>query len=79
MRTHLVVEGEPRDSMEWLKVNSEPWSEVLLHWKSTFCIRIASNKKTVSEFIKEWPILKINRAQDLVSSILTEGIYFFLY
>ncbi|KAK9703132.1 hypothetical protein QE152_g29475 [Popillia japonica] len=57
--------GEIRDTIEWLKTTTEPWSEVLIHWSATYDLRHASDQKTVSEIIKDWPILKLHNVQEL--------------
>ncbi|KAK9739920.1 hypothetical protein QE152_g8576 [Popillia japonica] len=39
---------------------------MLIHWNATYDLRHASVQKTVSELIKDWPILKLNSTQELI-------------
>ncbi|KAK0071444.1 hypothetical protein PV325_012923, partial [Microctonus aethiopoides] len=49
-------------SIEWLKINREPWKDVEKHWQMTFCYRRKSIEKSeggkVDSLFEHWPILK---------------------
>ncbi|KAK9679290.1 hypothetical protein QE152_g40139 [Popillia japonica] len=62
----LQSNADTRESKDWLVNNTEPWSEVLEHWKKTYTIRINREYKYIAEFVSEWPILKLNESQCLI-------------
>jgi hypothetical protein len=58
------------DSLNWLKFNSQPWSEVKKHWKVTSKYRVDQflvEKKEIETF----KLLLDPKADDLVSSFET--------
>lgn len=50
-------------------MNSEPFNEVLQHWKNSYSIRKITTSKcvTIEQFYKDWPILKTQFAPELVA------------
>lgn len=64
----ILVEIE---SKIWLQYNKEPWEEVMKHWKLTFEVRRDFICRTVSDYIREWPLVEDPRAECLVCLIWT--------
>lgn len=63
----ILASDEAITSKAWLETRSEPWDEVIHHWKETFDLRKQSRTKTVCEFYAEWPLLKHTLGPSLVS------------
>ncbi|CAH1967373.1 unnamed protein product [Acanthoscelides obtectus] len=50
----------------WLKHNTEPWSEVMERFKKAHAIRRDCDRKTVKQFLQDWPIFQYLRGEVLV-------------
>ncbi|KAB0805329.1 hypothetical protein PPYR_02299, partial [Photinus pyralis] len=56
------------DDMTWLKVNSEPWAEVMEKWNNTYDLRRCDKDcPTVQEYLERWPILRDLRSDVLIN------------
>lgn len=64
---YLAFLENDQEEIAFLKHYTEPWEEVVSKWKDTAKWRKRSEKRTVKEFINEWPIVKDIRAEQLVS------------
>lgn len=57
------------ENVLWLKLNREPWTEVVSKWEQTVGIRDVQRQNsagTVAQFIELWPVLKDLRGDVLV-------------
>lgn len=60
-----------QDAVEWLKHNSEPWPELLDHWKKTFRTRqLLDKEKSILEILNTYPAFRKPLAYTLVSTYI---------
>lgn len=59
-----------KEDILWLKLNSEPWEDVINKWKATYELREEQEYETVRELLESWPILNDVRGDVLVSNNL---------
>ncbi|CAH0553157.1 unnamed protein product [Brassicogethes aeneus] len=66
-RQCVEISDEARQSELFLNVRTEPWEDVVFHWKKTFCIRQQETCDTVTNFLQKWPVLNHLKADVLIN------------
>lgn len=64
--TFYYLAEKHAEKITWLKLNNEPWDQVLTYWTSTYELRKDVTYDTVTDFINDWPILNDVRGEVLV-------------
>ncbi|XP_051153882.1 uncharacterized protein LOC127277097 [Leptopilina boulardi] len=66
------IDEKTRNKLNWLKNNSEPWSEVFQQWTETFAARTKGHSeletKQLSEYFQTFPCLRDNQAIVLIQN-----------
>ncbi|XP_024886663.1 uncharacterized protein LOC112464100, partial [Temnothorax curvispinosus] len=65
--TKQKIDLSTNDSYLWLSTRSEPWEEVIIHWKNTYHLRQESEAATAYDFIEQWPILNRTNVDTLIN------------
>lgn len=74
---NLVENLETNPDYLWLRINREPWAEVIEKWQKTYALRnLKKASGCVAGIFKEWPILEDLRSECLVCTnyIIFKGI-----
>lgn len=66
------IDEKTQNKLNWLKNNSEPWSEVFQQWTETFSVRTKGHseleKRQLSEYFQKYPCLRDNQAIVLIQN-----------
>lgn len=65
-----------KESQEWLKLNFEPFSEVLIKWEETFPYRnnMIENMQ-LDEIFHNWPLFHNSKAHEMVSELVSFKLF----
>lgn len=63
----LNFEDDHKEEITWLEHNTEPWEKVIEYWNKTYEVRSSSDGTTVSEYLKQWPVLNDLRSPVLIN------------
>lgn len=66
LRFSLQILDNLQEVKYWLDTRTEPWEEIIIKWRQTIILRKQSRAANVSDFINEWPSLKLKNAHTLV-------------